>query len=140
MLALLGYLCPRNQSILVPSSNLIVLAAGNSLRRKNIVRTWNIIRSGNLVAPSLLLEAARALEMLNFTPLNGKPIRIMYSHCNPSVRKRGAGNIFIKTANPEMTVHMGPRAACILSAAGSVATTDICPPGYLGSGVLRCEA
>ncbi|XP_027112531.2 polyadenylate-binding protein 2-like isoform X1 [Coffea eugenioides] len=41
-------------------------------------------------------DAARALEILNFTPLNGKPIRVMYSHRDPSIRKSGAGNIFIK--------------------------------------------
>ncbi|KAG9440287.1 hypothetical protein H6P81_020452 [Aristolochia fimbriata] len=41
-------------------------------------------------------DAARALEMLNFTPLNSKPIRIMYSHRDPSIRKSGAANIFIK--------------------------------------------
>ncbi|XP_077215139.1 polyadenylate-binding protein 2-like [Tasmannia lanceolata] len=41
-------------------------------------------------------EAARAMDMLNFTPLNGKPIRIMYSHRDPSIRKSGAANIFIK--------------------------------------------
>ncbi|KAI4295671.1 hypothetical protein L6164_035690 [Bauhinia variegata] len=41
-------------------------------------------------------DAARALDMLNFTPFNGKPIRIMYSHRDPSIRKSGAGNIFIK--------------------------------------------
>uniref|UniRef100_A0A7N0VKK8 Polyadenylate-binding protein n=1 Tax=Kalanchoe fedtschenkoi TaxID=63787 RepID=A0A7N0VKK8_KALFE len=41
-------------------------------------------------------DAARALELLNSTPLNGKPIRIMCSHRDPSNRRTGAGNIFIK--------------------------------------------
>lgn len=41
-------------------------------------------------------DAARALDVLNFTPLNGKPIRVMYSHRDPSIRKSGSGNIFIK--------------------------------------------
>ncbi|KAJ4826331.1 Polyadenylate-binding protein 8 [Turnera subulata] len=41
-------------------------------------------------------DAARALEVLNFTPLNNKPIRIMYSHRDPSIRKSGTANIFIK--------------------------------------------
>ncbi|XP_031271469.1 polyadenylate-binding protein 4-like [Pistacia vera] len=41
-------------------------------------------------------DAARALDVLNFTPLNGKPIRIMYSYRDPTIRKSGSGNIFIK--------------------------------------------
>ncbi|KAF5740663.1 polyadenylate-binding protein 2-like [Tripterygium wilfordii] len=41
-------------------------------------------------------DAARALDVLNFTPLNSRPIRVMYSHRDPSIRKSGAGNIFIK--------------------------------------------
>ncbi|KAA8547123.1 hypothetical protein F0562_003547 [Nyssa sinensis] len=41
-------------------------------------------------------DAARALDVLNFTPLNGKPIRIMFSYRDPSIRKSGTGNIFIK--------------------------------------------
>jgi len=54
----------------------------------------NIIN--HIVVAGLLLAAARALEVLNFTPLNGKTIRVMYSHRDPSIRKSGAGNIFIK--------------------------------------------
>ncbi|GAV83802.1 RRM_1 domain-containing protein/PABP domain-containing protein [Cephalotus follicularis] len=41
-------------------------------------------------------DAARALDVLNFTPINGKHIRVMYSHRDPSIRKSGSGNIFIK--------------------------------------------
>ncbi|OVA11248.1 RNA recognition motif domain [Macleaya cordata] len=41
-------------------------------------------------------DAARALDMLNFNVLNGKPIRIMYSHRDPSIRRSGTANIFIK--------------------------------------------
>ncbi|KAF7140837.1 hypothetical protein RHSIM_Rhsim06G0093100 [Rhododendron simsii] len=40
--------------------------------------------------------AATARELLNFTPVNGKPIRIMYSHRDPSTRKSGFANVFIK--------------------------------------------
>ncbi|XP_015889862.2 polyadenylate-binding protein 4 [Ziziphus jujuba] len=45
---------------------------------------------------SNIQEASRALKVLNFTPVNGKPIRVMYSNRDPSVRKSGTGNIFIK--------------------------------------------
>jgi hypothetical protein len=47
-----------------------------------------------------MVAAARALDVLNFTSLNGRPIRIMYSHRDPSIRKSGAGNIFIKVSRP----------------------------------------
>ncbi|KAK2366705.1 polyadenylate-binding protein [Trifolium repens] len=41
-------------------------------------------------------DANTAMEHLNFTPLNGKPIRIMFSHRDPSIRKSGFANVFIK--------------------------------------------
>eukprot|EP00218_Dolichomastix_sp_CCMP3274_P010567 CAMPEP_0170144406 /NCGR_PEP_ID=MMETSP0033_2-20121228/13456_1 /TAXON_ID=195969 /ORGANISM="Dolichomastix tenuilepis, Strain CCMP3274" /LENGTH=636 /DNA_ID=CAMNT_0010380903 /DNA_START=92 /DNA_END=2002 /DNA_ORIENTATION=+ len=40
--------------------------------------------------------AERALEQLNYTRINNKAIRIMWSHRDPAARKSGAGNIFIK--------------------------------------------
>eukprot|EP00889_Picochlorum_renovo_P001165 jgi/Picre1/28195/NNA_003601.t1 len=40
--------------------------------------------------------AERALEALNYSPLNGRPMRIMWSHRDPAQRKSGVGNIFIK--------------------------------------------
>ncbi|OVA08115.1 RNA recognition motif domain [Macleaya cordata] len=41
-------------------------------------------------------DAMNAMEVLNFTPVNGKPIRIMFSHRDPSIRKSGFANVFIK--------------------------------------------
>ncbi|MED6187843.1 hypothetical protein PIB30_080350 [Stylosanthes scabra] len=41
-------------------------------------------------------HAANAMELLNFSHLNGKPIRIMFSQRDPSIRKSGYANVFIK--------------------------------------------
>ncbi|KAF4350376.1 hypothetical protein G4B88_030894 [Cannabis sativa] len=41
-------------------------------------------------------DASRAMNVMNFRVVNGKPIRIMYSNRDPSIRKSGTGNIFIK--------------------------------------------
>jgi polyadenylate-binding protein len=42
------------------------------------------------------VDAERALETLNYHTLKGQPLRIMWSHRDPSLRKAGAGNVFIK--------------------------------------------
>jgi len=41
-------------------------------------------------------DAERALDTMNFDVLNNKPIRIMWSQRDPTIRRSGAGNIFIK--------------------------------------------
>jgi len=41
-------------------------------------------------------DAENAFENLNYAEVKGKPIRIMWSHRDPSIRKSGVGNIFIK--------------------------------------------
>ncbi|KAB1268200.1 Polyadenylate-binding protein 4 [Camelus dromedarius] len=43
-----------------------------------------------------VLRSERALDTMNFDVIKGKPIRIMWSQRDPSLRKSGVGNVFIK--------------------------------------------
>ncbi|XP_040287195.1 polyadenylate-binding protein 1-like isoform X3 [Bufo bufo] len=41
-------------------------------------------------------DAERALDTMNFEDMKGKPMRIMWCQRDPSLRKSGVGNVFIK--------------------------------------------
>mmetsp|Transcript_9105 Transcript_9105/g.21804 ORF Transcript_9105/g.21804 Transcript_9105/m.21804 type:complete len:639 (-) Transcript_9105:56-1972(-) len=41
-------------------------------------------------------DAERALDTLNYSSIEGKPCRIMWSHRDPSLRKGASGNVFVK--------------------------------------------
>ncbi|XP_048225667.1 polyadenylate-binding protein 7 [Ricinus communis] len=47
----------------------------------------------NFISPE---DAIRAIETKNHTPLNGKLMRVMWSHRDPDARRNGIGNVYVK--------------------------------------------
>ena len=66
--------------------------------------------------------AASALEKLNYTLIRGKPCRIMWSERNPSLRKTGTGNVFVKNLHPAIT---SKDLVEVFKAAGNVQTAKV---------------
>jgi polyadenylate-binding protein len=49
-----------------------------------------------------VLDAERSLDTMNFTEIKGKPCRIMWSQRDPSLRKSGVGNVFVRNLAPSV--------------------------------------
>lgn len=47
-------------------------------------------------------DAERALDTMNFTDIKNRPCRIMWSQRDPSIRKSGVGNVFVKNLAPSV--------------------------------------
>ncbi|KAK9101163.1 hypothetical protein Scep_024593 [Stephania cephalantha] len=50
-------------------------------------------------------DALRAMHYLNYSYLNGKAIRIMWSQRNPSLRKLGVANLFVKNLDSSIDTY-----------------------------------
>lgn len=46
--------------------------------------------------------AEKAIELLSYTPVKGRPMRVMWAERNADNRKAGVGNIFVKGLNTDI--------------------------------------
>ncbi|KAF8648369.1 hypothetical protein HU200_064955 [Digitaria exilis] len=86
-------------------------------------------------------DAVRALEALNFVPLNGKNIRlIMFSNRDPSMRRSGRANVFVK--NLESSID-SRSLYDMFSPFGTILSCKVATDPYTGEskgyGFVQCE-
>lgn len=81
-----------------------------------------------------------ALDQLNFTPLSGKPLRITYANCNPSIRRSGLANIFIKNLDKAVDAEVLYDTFCVFGTILSckIVTDDASGPSK-GYGYVQFE-
>ncbi len=87
----LGYAYVNYNSSLDPNAGMLAHIWGGQMFG-TLPHHQHTITLCSLAAPT----AQRALETLNYTQVNGKPLRIMWSNRDPALRKSNTGNIFIK--------------------------------------------
>lgn len=75
----------------------------------------------------------KAMEVLNYTPIMGRPIRIMKAQRDPSTRKSGVGNVFVKGLDNDIdsrTLHDTFEVFGAITSAKVALDDQLAPLGY----------